>query len=150
MRDPKTKRDLAVIDPVLKAYAKDVFDMPDEDLVKLTAAEEQAYKNVGENMAKYRLVAEVVKAKYCYAGLQVGQKIVLDGLTIDKEASDCPLCMGLVGPLLSNVLVYYDRCLNNGHLEAKLPPVACIDSGVDAGELSLGEVIAHVRVEPRT
>jgi len=36
MRDPKTKRDLASIDPMLKTYAKDVFGMPDEDLVKLT------------------------------------------------------------------------------------------------------------------
>jgi len=150
MRDPETKRDLATIDPVLKAYAKDVFAMPDEDLVKLTAREERAYKNVGENMAKYRLVAEVTKAKYCYAGLQVGQKIVLNGLTIDKEASDCPLCMGAVGPLLHNVLVYYDRCLTNGDLEAPLPPVSCVDSGFEAGELSLGQVLLDVRMEPRS
>jgi hypothetical protein len=150
MRDSKQRRDLASIDPMLKTYAKDVFGMPDEDLVKLTADEERAYKNVGENMGKYRLVAEVTKAKYCYAGLQVGQKIVLDGLTIDTEASDCPLCMGAVGPLLSNVLVYYDRCLHNGPLQAKLPPVACIDSGLDAGELSLGEVLLDVRVEPKS
>jgi predicted O-methyltransferase YrrM len=150
MRDPKLRRELETIDPILRTYASDVIGMPDEDITKITLEEEREYKNAMLNMAKYRLVAEVTKSQYCNSAVKVGQKIVFDGLLIDAEASDCPLCLGALGPLLRNMLVYYDRCLTNGDFEAPLSPVSCIDPGLDAGETALGNVVFNVRIEPRS
>ena len=133
-------------DPVLMAFAKDVLGMSDEDISKVTPEREQEFKNAMENMAKYRLVAEVVKSKYCAAGLQVGQKIVLNGVQIDKEASDCPLCVGAISPLSGSLSVYLDRCQNNRDLTAPLGGAACLDPGMEAG--GLGSVLFDVRIEP--
>jgi uncharacterized repeat protein (TIGR04076 family) len=141
MRRRKTMRD-----PVLTAFAKDMLGMSDEDIAKVSPEQEQEYKNALENMAKYRIVAEVVKSKYCAAGLQVGQKIVFSGVQIDKEASDCPLCVGAIAPLARTLAVYLDRCYQNRELTAPTEGVACVDPGMDVG--GLGTVLLDVRIEP--
>jgi uncharacterized repeat protein (TIGR04076 family) len=133
-------------DPMLLAYAKDVLEMSDEDLAKITPEQEQEFKNAFDNMMKYRLVAEVVKSKYCSAGMKVGQKIVVTGTVIDTAASDCPLCPGMLGPLTTWTQVYLDRCSNNSNLTAPMGTVACLDPGFDAG--GLGSVAMEVRIEP--
>ncbi len=135
-------------DPMLIAYAKDVLEVSDEDLAKITPEQEQEFKNAFENMMKYRFVAEVAKSKYCSAGLKVGQKIIITGSQIDVEASDCPLCPGMLGPLTSMVQIYLDRCIHNRNLTAPLSAVSCMDPGLDAG--GLGNVSMTVRIEPMT
>ncbi len=133
-------------DPVILAFAKDMLGMSEEDIAKVTPEKEQEYKNAMENMAKYRIVAEVVKAKYCTALLQVGQKIVFNGVQIDKDASDCPLCVGAIAPLHSTLSVYLDRCLHNCDITAPLSGAACTDAGIEVG--GLGSVLFDVRIEP--
>jgi hypothetical protein len=133
-------------DPMLIAYAKDVLEVSDEDLAKITPEQEQGFKNAFENMMKYRLVAEVATSKYCAAGLKVGQKIIVTGSRIDTVASDCPLCPGMLGPLAGKTQVYMDRCTNNGNLTAPMGGIACVDPGLDAG--GLGSVSMNVRIEP--
>lgn len=132
-------------DPMLTAFAKDMLKMSDEDIEKVPLEQEQDFKNAMENFAKYRLVAEVVKAKYCAAGVQVGQKFVLNGVQIDKDASDCPLCVGLIAPLERAWAVFLDRSYKNRDLTAPLGGVRCVDPGLDAG--GLGSVLLDVRVE---
>lgn len=97
-----------------------MLGMSDEDIEKVTPEQQQEYKNTLENMGKYRIVAEVAKSRYCAAGLKVGQKIVLSGVQIDEEASDCPLCVGAIAPLERTFAVYLDRCAQNRDLTAPL------------------------------
>lgn len=132
-------------DPMLRAYAKDVLEMSDEDLAKITPEQEQEFKNAFENMMKYRLVAEVASSKYCAAGLKVGQKIIITGSQIDTDASDCPLCPGVLGALASRTQVYLDRCSNNSNMTAPMGAIACVDPGLDAG--GLGSVSMKLRIE---
>jgi len=133
-------------DPMLEAYAKNVLEMSDEDLAKITPEQEEEFKNAFENMMKYQLVAEVASSKYCAAGLKVGQRIIITGSLIDTAASDCPLCPGVLGPLVGVSQVYLDRCSNNSNLTAPLSAIACVDPGLDAG--GLGSVSMNVRIEP--
>ena len=133
-------------DPVLMAFAKDILGMSDEDVARITPEQEQEYKNTMDNMAKYRIVAEVAKSKYCAAALQVGQKIIFSGVQIDKDASDCPLCVGALAPLARTLSVYLDRCSHNSDITAPVSGVACTDPGMDVG--GLGTVLFNVRIEP--
>ena len=135
-------------DPVLMAFAKDVLNMSDEDIEKINPEQEQEYVNTMKNMAAYRIVAEVVKSKYCAASLQVGQKIVFSGVQIDKDASDCPLCVGALAPLARTLSVYLDRCGRDSDVGAQVGGVACIDPGLDVR--GLGNVLFDVRIEPVT
>jgi uncharacterized repeat protein (TIGR04076 family) len=130
---------------MLMAFAKDMLGMSDEDIAKVNPEKEQEYKNTLENMGRYRLVAEVVKSKYCAAGLRVGQKIILNGVQIDKEASDCPLCVGAIAPLQRNLTVYLDRCSRGRDIDLPTGGIACIDPGMDVG--GLGNVLFSVRIE---
>ena len=132
-------------DPMITAFAKDMLGMTEEDIAKFTPEKEQDYKNAMENMAKYRLVAEVVKSKYCTAFLQVGQKLVLNGVTIDPDATDCPLCVGAIAPMHAMMSVYLDRCMKNTGVDAPMSGYACTDPGMEVG--GLGQVLFDVRIE---
>lgn len=132
-------------DPMVMAFAKDMLGMTDEDIAKVTPEKEQEYKNAMENMAKYRIVAEVVKSKYCTALLEVGQKLVLNGVQIDADASDCPLCVGAIAPLHGTISVYLDRCMKNRDVDAPVGGMACTDPGMEVG--GLGQVLFAVRIE---
>jgi hypothetical protein len=133
-------------DPMLLAFAKDMLGMSDEDVAKVTPEMEQSFKNAMENMAKYRLVAEAIKSKYCTAGIKAGQKIVYNGVLLDTAESTCPLCSGALGPLNRCMTVYVDRCMSNRDLLAPMEGVACADPGMEAG--GVGTVVFKVRVEP--
>ena len=98
------------------------------------------------NVPKYRLVAEVVKSKYCTSGAKVGQKIVLNGVEIDKEASDCPLCVAAIAPLLRNLAIYLDRCGHDQNMTAPLAGVTCDDPGMELD--GLGSISMKVKIEP--
>lgn len=121
----------------------------DEDLAKVGPHLVRALTKSAVNMATHRLVFEVVKSRNCLYDVQKGQKIVISGSAIDTSASDCPLCMGLIAPLLPSTVVFYDRCIN-GNLEDPMPEgVHCIDPGIDCPEAGgLGEVVVTARIEP--
>lgn len=121
----------------------------EQDLAKVGPELVRAMTKSAENMATHRLVFEVVKSQNCLYGIQKGQKIVITGSAIDTSASDCPLCMGLVGPLLPSTIVFYDRCIN-GNLSDPMPEgVHCIDPGLDCPEAGgLGRVVVTARIEP--
>jgi hypothetical protein len=135
-------------DPMLIAYAKNVLEMSDEDMAKISPEQEQEFKIGFENMMKYQLVAEVASAKYCAAGLKVGQKIVISGSRIDTNASDCPLCPGMLGALAGKSQVFFDRCVNNGDMTAPMGAVACVDPGLDAGGLGCASMKVRVELIP--
>lgn len=101
--------------------------------------------------AKYSLVAEVVQARHCNSGYQVGDRFVLDvdGNFITKL---CPprLCVYLVSQFTIPVALINER------LSEELDPnqfhfmhrVRCLDTGVECG--GYGEVILEIKaVTPR-
>jgi len=136
---------MAERDPMIMAFAKDMLGMTDEDIAKITPEKEAEYKNAMENLTRYRIVAEVVDSKYCTALLQKGQKIVFNGVQIDKDASDCPLCVGAIAPLHSTLSVYLDRCMRGKDVDAPIGGIACLDPGMEVG--GLGHVLFDVRIE---
>ena len=131
---------------VLKAMG-----VEEEDLPKISPEMEDNLKNMGDVMEKYKLVFEVVKSRNCIAGVQVGQKIVIDSSIIDTNASDCPMCMGLVGTLLPLNIVFYDRCLTGNMTDPMPEGVKCVDPGLDCPEAhGLGTVVMTAKIEPKT
>jgi hypothetical protein len=129
-------------DPMMLAVARNVLGMSEEDIQKVTPEQEREYKTSIENMGKYRLVAEVVKSRYCAAGLKVGQKIVINGAAIDKEATDCPLC---VGRCAAQQVTRSTWTVRAGATRRLLGGVACIDP---ASRPAGSGVLFDVRVDP--
>ncbi len=101
--------------------------------------------------AKYSLVAEVIKARHCNSGYQVGDKFVLDvdGNFLTKL---CPsrLCVYLMSQLTIPVALINERFSegldpNQFHF---MHQVRCPDTGVECG--GYGEVVVEVKaVTPR-
>jgi len=101
-----------------------------------------------EEMSQMRIVAEVTEAKYCVAGCQVGQKLVLKCVPamVLPEESDCPLCSKAIGPVAELVHQIWDR-MSEGldPNEGQAQFASCLDHGIEYG--GLGNVRFRVYVE---
>lgn len=107
-------------------------------------------ERLSEAAPHYSIEAEIVEAKHCNSGHQIGQKLILDmdGNFITKL---CPkkMCVYLISQLAIPVALINER------LSEALDPgpfhfmryVKCLDTGVDC--LGYGEVMMKVRVIPR-
>jgi uncharacterized repeat protein (TIGR04076 family) len=100
--------------------------------------------------SRYAIEAEVVQARNCNSGHQVGQKIILDvdGNLITKL---CPkkVCVYLVSQFTVPVALINERCSeglspNDFHF---MRLVRCPDVGVKC--LGYGEVMVKIQVVPR-
>jgi len=133
-------------DEGLRTLARDILGMSEGDMERVTPAMEREMQNVMAGLGKYRLVAEVVSSKYCFAALQSGQKFVvsLDG-KVDPVESTAPLCLGALGPLGEKARIMMDRVSQNEEVTAPIPGFRCVDPGLDLG--GLGSVDFEVRVE---
>lgn len=133
-------------DEGLKNLAKEMLGMTEEDMAKVTSKMEQEMKNIMAALGKYRLIAEVTSAKYCFAGLVPGQRFVvdLDG-KINPEESTAPLCLGALGALGEKSRMMMDRVSQDGDITAPMAGFRCVDPGLDLG--GLGSVEFKVRIE---
>src|SRR4030042_4616586 len=52
-----------------------------------------------DDIVKHRIVAEGIDSRYCAAGIQKGQQIVIEGGALVPGKSTAPLCMRAIGPL---------------------------------------------------
>ncbi|MBC2714062.1 MAG: hypothetical protein HF978_02025 [Desulfobacteraceae bacterium] len=135
-------------DEGLKAIAVEMFSMTEEDMAKVTPEMEKATLNATEALDKYRLVAEVVSSKYCYAGLQVGQKYVLDrAVEINAQESTAPLCLGAIQPLFEKSTSLLDRMYQKGDITAFMAGFRCTDPGLELG--GLGTVEFKISIEEK-
>lgn len=107
-------------------------------------------KRLSEAASRYSIGAEVVKARHCNSGHEVGEKIVLD---IDGNfiAKLCPkkMCVYLVSQLTVPVALINERLSegydpNDFHF---MRYVRCPDVGVEC--LGYGEVMLKVQVVRR-
>jgi len=108
-------------DDNLKAMAAEMFGMSEEDMAKVTPEMEEELVNALGEIGNYRLVAEVVSSKYCFAGLQPGQKFVVDNaVQLNPEESTAPMCLGAIQPLAEKGMTLLDRIYHKGNITAHL------------------------------
>ena len=107
-------------------------------------------ERLAEAAPQYSIEAEIVEAKHCNSGHQVGQKLILDmdGNFITKL---CPkkMCVYLISQLAIPVALINERlseALDPGNFHF-MRRAKCLDAGVDC--LGYGEVMMNVRVIPR-
>lgn len=107
-------------------------------------------KRLSEAAPRYSIEAEVVEAKHCNSGHQIGQKFILDvdGNFITKL---CPkkMCVYLISQLAIPVALINERISealdpNDFHF---MRYVKCLDAGVEC--LGYGEVMMKVQATPR-
>jgi uncharacterized repeat protein (TIGR04076 family) len=107
-------------------------------------------ERLAEAAPHYSIEAEIVEARHCNSGHQIGQKLILDmdGNFITKL---CPkkMCIYLISQLAIPVALINERlseALDPGNFHF-MRYVKCLDAGVDC--LGFGEVMMKVRVIPR-
>lgn len=128
-----------------------------QQAVQITDADFETLKNTSpgvyrffariNDILKYRIVAEVIDAKYCAAGLQKGQLFVIEGGALVPEKCTAPFCMRALGPLTGFVNTILEKIVAGEDPNERVFRTAeCLDPGLDAG--GLGKVRFDVRVEP--
>ena len=85
----------------IKNIVKQVVNISEEDWDTFRKGSPGVYKffNRIEEVAKTRIIAEVIESKYCAAGLKTGQVFVIEGGALVPEKSTAPFCMRALGPL---------------------------------------------------
>ena len=135
-------------DEGLRTMATQLFGMTEAEMNKVTPEMEEELLNAAPVVGSYRLVAEVVSARCCFAGCQPGQKLVVDNLIqINTQESTAPLCLGALAPLIDKAHLLGDRMNHKGPVTAHMSGFRCVDPGLDLG--GLGTVEFKVRVEKK-
>ena len=135
-------------DESLKEMAAEMFGMTEEDMAKVTPEMEEELVNAMGEIGNYRLVAEVVSSKYCFAGLQPGQKFVVENaVQLNPQESTAPMCLGAIQPLVERGMTLLDRIYHKGNITAHISGYRCSDPGLDLG--GLGSVEFKVSVEKK-
>ena len=129
----------------IRKMLKDSIGITDEDLNKLSSGLQKLLSAVPE-LLKWKIIAEVTDAKYCFAGCKVGDKLVFSGTNLIAKESTCPLCMGAVAPLLERMHIMQDRIADGRDPNGLWTSYAqCYDRGIEHG--GLGKVIFKVYAE---
>lgn len=135
---PFTPEEQRVIDKQKEMW-KQRHGMTDEDFAKFISS--PAHRKLAlrtEEMRKYKVIAEVIKSKYCNAGLKVGQKYTFRVMPskLLVEESDCPLCIKALGPMGQIMMGIWDRLLEGTDPNESMWTVyQCLDPGVEQGGL---------------
>jgi len=140
---------VVVNDDKIKEIVKQVVNISEEDWNTFKAGSPGVYKFFTriEEVAKTRIIAEVIESKYCAAGLKKGQVIVVEGGALVPEKSTAPLCMRAIGPLTGFINTILEMIVAGEDPNDRVFRVAeCMDPGLEAG--GLGKVKFDVRVEP--
>ena len=104
------------------------------------------FERIGD-VARARIVAEVIESRYCAAGLKVGQRFVIEGGALVPAKCTAPLCMRALGPLTGFVNTILEQIVAGVDPNERVFMAAeCLDPGLEAG--GLGKVRFKVTVEP--
>lgn len=99
-----------------------------------------------KNCATYQVVAEVVEATRCMAGVRAGDRYVIQGAAIDPEQSTGPNCIFLISMLVQRVAAAFDRFGSAGEISHTLAGAQCTDPGPVVG--GFGGVKVKMWIEP--
>lgn len=102
----------------------------ERDNVKRMLSDSKTFFN---NCAAYQVVAEVVEAARCMAGVRVGDRYVIQGAAIDPEQSTGPNCIFLISMLVQRVAAAFDRFGKEGEIGLTLAGAQCTDPGPVVG-----------------
>jgi uncharacterized repeat protein (TIGR04076 family) len=103
-----------------------------------------------QELAKYKIIAEVTESKYCSAGLKLGQKYIFNTMpaVLLAQESDCPLCMRALGPIAHLMIGFWDRIVEGINPNQGMWYMAeCLDPGINRG--GLGHVVFKVYAQKR-
>lgn len=132
------------MEEIVREALKQRLGMTDEQLDSMSPGMQ---KIMSPQLLAYKIVAEVTQSELCPAGFKVGDKLVVGpGTNVNLEETTCPLCIGVLGPMMERVHLIWDRIVegidpNDGWLRH----LVCYDPGLEKG--GLGEVTFRVYAE---
>lgn len=119
----------------MRSILKQLLGISDEDLDRISPGIQKLLSGISQ-FGQYKIIAEVIDSKYCAAGVKPGDKIVVRGNTVNAQESTCPLCIGILGPLMHRVYEMMTRLaegLDPNEMVFKYSE--CFDTGLDHGGL---------------
>ena len=138
---------------MLTGEAADLFKfstgLDDEAMAKLHPGLEKLYRNIPRTIA-YQLVAEVVKSQACFAGIEVGNRLVFDPF-LNPQKSTGTMCPKALLPVLLEVNALWEANMEWAEsgkeepLEIVWRNVRCLDPGLENG--GVGGVVYTIRSE---
>ncbi len=135
------------MDEVSRQIVKGAINITDEDLDRLSPGMKRILSNLPEK-AKWKIIAEVTESRYCFAGLEPGQKFVFNFPVLNVSESTGAPCAEAIGPLANQIRAMVDRVAEGGDPNASIfatQQVSCMDVGLEHG--GLGRVMFKVYAE---
>ena len=129
----------------MRNVLKQLLGITDKDMDRISPGFQKLWSAFPQ-MGGHRIIAEVIDSKYCGAGAKAGDKIVVSGNTVNVQESTCPLCIGILGPLMPRIHEIWARWaegLDPNEMIFKYSE--CFDPGLDHG--GLGKVHFKLYVE---
>jgi uncharacterized repeat protein (TIGR04076 family) len=123
------------MDTVMLEKVKKIWGWTDEQAKGISPKQLKLIEK-GEEFRKWRLVAEVLEAKNCIAGLKKGEKYVFHGTgVLLPEESTCPkICLWALAAFVPFSFMLYDRIgQGDDPSEFWIDRVRCMDVGVERG-----------------
>jgi len=122
----------------VKKLVQEVVGITDPDWERFRTGSPGVYRFF-ENLdavAGHRIIAEVTDSRYCAAGLQPGQRFVIQGGVLVPEQCTAPLCMRALGPLTGFVNTILEKLVAGEDPNDRVFMTAeCLDPGLEAGGL---------------
>ena len=127
---------------------KAATSLDDEAIAKLHPGLEKLFKNIPK--MQYQTVCEVIKSEHCFAGVEVGDKLVFDPF-LNPEKSTGVMCPKALLPVTSQIGAVWETSVewaDSGR--EKLPEIVwrnvrCLDPGLEDG--GVGGVVYRIRFE---
>ena len=140
------------MDPEMAKIVKKIWGYSDEQIKSLSAKPERLIGR-GDEFRKWRLVAEVLVARNCIAGLKKGDTYVFHGSGfLLPEESTCPkICLWALASFVPFSFMLYDRIgQDQDPSEFWIDRIRCLDVGVERG--GYGEALFRLygeKIEPK-
>ena len=126
---------------MLTGAAADLFKfstrLDDKAMAKLHPGLEKLYNNIPKTMA-YQIVAEVVKSEACFAGVEVGNRLVFDPF-LNPQKSTGNMCPKALLPVLLEINALWEMTMEWAESgKEELPEIVwrnvrCLDPGLEDG-----------------
>lgn len=135
-----------------KEMVKAATGLDEERINELHPGLEKLFNSVAK-FTQYQTVCEVIRSDHCFAGVQVGDKLVFDPF-LNPEKSTGVMCPKALMPLTAQIGAIWEASAewaDSGKEE--LPEIVwrnvrCLDPGYDDG--GVGGVVYRIRTEKMT
>lgn len=133
------------MDKAIRDMVKGVLGMSDEELDKLSPGIQRLLSKSGDLMS-YKIIAEVVDSKNCFAMYKPGDKLVFRATNLLKEETTCEVCCEAIGSINDRIRSIMDRIVSGyDPNDSIFTHAECADTGSEFG--GLGKVRFKVYAE---